>query len=277
MGSSQSSYEQTQRYFSSKITDILSQKIEEHRKTIVQEARTVQRIEGLDVRLPEKGYCGYQPQGGVVISQEAINAAVSAASLKLLTNSDIANDIKRSVEATSKADVTRDKDGFLNWTDNVNGKQTIEITDNTYNQIKSLVHNKVETYTKQSQSTDQVIKGLVVYVPCGGLEINQHTVSQMWAKDIGEAVTDLVLKSADANDYVSKIASQDKQKTTDIFNSLFNNAAAMVRSVSLALGQIGSSWAVGAALVVLAVVFLAPAILGAVLGGGGGGGGDDDD
>jgi uncharacterized membrane protein YraQ (UPF0718 family) len=257
-----------------------------------QSVLSVQEIQNFEAVLPPKGYCSVFHAPSLVITQEIVNATAIATSLSQVNTSNLAVKIADKIEHESEAKVDREKDGALAFTDNTNANQKIKISQHTRTLMAQSLQRSIEKYITQDSTSRQIMKNMKIMIPCGGLEINQKTVTRMIAEGppgrrsrtarphatgrcphMAKTAVEVVMQSEDSREYRTKMDMEDKQKATDMFNSLFNNVRGALDGFSGALGLVGASGFIGVAIIAVAVIFFAPSIIGAVTGGGGGGGG----
>lgn len=268
---------------STKATEVVAEEITKVQTRIEQGSETRQEILDMTVELPPAGYCSFWQEPSLVISQSQVNAGVVGTSLNLMNSTDLTAKIAATIQNVASATVNKEKDGMLAFTDGTNIDQSVKISETTLTSIRNRVERAIETLIGQKMKSSQSIQRLRIIMPCGGVVVNQQSVTQMMAKDIASAGVEAFLQSDDARAYLTKMDAQDNQKSTDFLNSVSNTVRSVANNLTDNLGMSLSAGFLAVGLIGIAIIFLAPSILGALLGGGGGGGRrrkrrrDDDD
>lgn len=263
MGGGTSKTTQVQTYLTDSITNIVNDEITTESTTLNQTGYTNQIIKDV-VFQPWDGCPWWQPPRNLTVTQESISAGTIAKSVERINVGDLTNKIANKIEALSANTVNKTKDGMLAFTDDTNLDQKISVSNVTRTNIARRIQDTVNTMITQTFDTQQTISGVKIYMPCGDTIVTQNSVTKVMASVFGKNITETAMASTEIQDWVAKVTGEDTQHSTDPFNSLFNNTAKAIGSVSSAVGTIGSApiYIAGAVLLI---------ILLSMFGGGGGG------
>lgn len=277
MGGGNSKTSQVQEYLTDIVTNIVNDELTEESSNLSQTGYTNQIMTNV-VFKPWDGCPWWAPPRNLNVTQESIGAGVIAKSIERLNAADLTNKIASNLETLSGNKVDKRKDGLLAFTDNTNTEQRITVSEKTRTNITRRINETVALIINQRFDTQQTISGATFYLPCGDTNVTQKSVTKMMASVFGKNITETVMEASEVRDWVSKITAEDKQHSTDPFNSLFNNAASSINGIASAVGSIGSSYGYAVGLVVGLFVVM---MLLSFMGGGSGGGGrrrrNDDD
>jgi Mor family transcriptional regulator len=276
MGGGHSQTNQVQEFMTDTVTNLVNEELTQESSSLSQSGFTNQIMTNV-VFKPWDGCPWWAPPRNLTVTQESISAMVIAKSIERLNTADLTNKIVSTIEAMSGNKVDKRKDGLLAFTDSTDANQRITVSEKTRTNILKRINDTVTLVLNQRMDTGQTISGATFYLPCGDTTVTQTSVTKMMASVFGKNITETVMEATEVRNWVSKITSEDKQHSTDLFNSLFNNTASAINGIASAIGSIGSSYGYAVGLVIGAFILL---ILLSVFGSGGGGRrrrSDDDD
>lgn len=266
MGGGTSKTTQVQTYLTDSLTEIVNEELTEEYTSLVQSGVTNQLIQDVAF-LPWDGCPWWSPPRNLSVRQESVSAGIIAKSVERVNIGDLTAKLSNRIEALSSNKVEKRKDGLLAFTDDTELEQKISVTDITRQKIERRIKDTVQTIINQKIETTQTIQRATFYLPCGDTTVTQQSLTQVMASVFAKNVTETAMESQEVREWVTKVTGEDKQHTTDMFNSLFNNAAAAVGSIAGAFGSIGMAGIlIAGAVGVLILMMLF----------GGGGGGDSD-
>lgn len=257
MGGGTSKSNQVQEYLVDNVTKVVNEQITEESASLTQAGVTNQLIANV-VFKPWDGCPWWAPPRNLNVTQESVSAGIIAKSMERLDTANLTQKIVSQIEAASSNKVDKRKDGMLAFTDSTDNNQRVTISEKTRTNIERRIKETVATVVNQRFETGQTIVGATFYLPCGDTTVTQRSVTQVMAELFARNVTETVMQASEVRDWVAKVTGEDKQHSTDLFNSLFNNAAAAIGSVTGAFGLVGSSWVIGGMLIIFVILFVLP-------------------
>lgn len=255
MGGGKSKTSQVQEYLSESLTNVVDEQITEESTNLSQAGYTNQLITNVTFK-PWDGCPWWSPPQNLNVTQESVSAGIIAKSIERINSAELSNKISSKIESLSGNKVEKRKDGLLAFTDSTDTDQRISVSSKTRTNIERRIKETVQTIINQRYDTQQTISGTTFYLPCGDNNVTQKSVTKVMASVFGKNITETVMEASEVRDWVSKVTSEDKQHSTDPFNSLFSNAASAINGISGAVGSIGSAYANGIAMVVVLIIVL---------------------
>lgn len=173
--------------------------------------------------------------------------------------------VSKALQDSAKAEVKVEKEGSLAFTDNVDNKQRVTVSDVTMRNIQSKIEMSLDTFLNQTGNTMQSIDSIELPPPCGvSLELSNDSYMRMMATDIARSATEAVMDSEEIKDYVTTSDSKNDQKARDVFAQIADVAKSIVAGVT----ALGGIWVIVVGGVILMALLFLPRIL-ASFGGGG--------
>lgn len=253
MGSTNST-EQVREFVQTNVTSVVQSTLISKATTVQAAAGGSQLMEGVTVLPPPPGLCpADRPPRNLVIGQTTSASTAVALTLTYLNAADVSSAVTSSLKDAVDQQIEKEKRDSLAFTDNTNVSQRLQWTSQTLTAVTATVEMKLNTYINATSSTGQTMRNITVYLPCGDTAITQDAMLQVIATDFAAAITETLMRSQEARDFVTNSAASDIQKATGTLTEWSDALNSMVGKVTALGGVMGIGFFV---VVAVAVVIL---------------------